>query len=499
MKLKPALFVFFLVTLVVVVACAQEPAETSRTWPDPAPPEVTDVPADVAEPAAEAFDELKFHAAPKPRVESAVNAEWRRFLGPNDDGTTPETHLLAKFPETGPAVVWEMSKGTGYTSPVIAEGRLLYITRLEDKETVMALDPENGKRFWQQDYPIEYSDRYGYNNGPRASPVIDSGKVYTLGVTSVMSCFDLNTGTVLWRRDLRKEFNIESYFFGHGTCPLVYDGKLIINLGGSGNLSVAAFDQHTGRLLWGTKHAWRASYASPIIKSLRGADRLLVFAGGESRPPHGGLLCIDPQNGDLFDDFAWRSDMYASVNGSTPVVAGENLVYISDCYSEGGVMLELDENLKWKERWKAPDFGFHWNTPQLKDGYLYGFRGRNEPDAWLACYSVETGKEQWRDDLQWTIDMAGRDYTMSFFRGSLLRADGRYYCLGELGSLAIVAMNPAGAEVTSRAQLFTAKSTWSLPVVCNGLLYIAQHEAAFDTGAEPRLICYDLRAGAESK
>lgn len=455
---------------------------------------VHEVAADIAEPVANGFEGLTFHAAPKSRSESAVNADWHRFLGPNDDGTTPETELLAKFPDTGPAVVWEMEKGTGYTSPVIASGRLLYFTRFGDSETLMALEPETGKKFWQQDYAVDYRDRYGFNDGPRASPVIDGGKVYTLGVASVLSCFDLKTGTLLWRRDLHREFAIEPYFFGHGACPIVYGGKVIVSLGGADGLCVAAFDQHDGKLVWGTKHEWRASYASPIVKELRGADRLLVYAGGDSRPPTGGLLCIDPVTGELLDEFPWRSDKYESVNGSTPRMAGANRVYISDAYSEGGVMLELGEDLKWKELWKAPDFGLHWNTPQFKDGYLYGFRGRNEPDAWLACYSAESGKENWREDLQWNIDADGQDYRMSFFRGSLLQADGRFYALGELGSFAVLAMNPAGVQVTSRAQLFTARSTWSLPVVSHGLLYIAQHEDAYDSGKAARVICYDLRA-----
>ncbi len=469
--------------------------DSASVYTDPAPPEVHEVAADAAMPGPQPFAELTFHAAPKPRAGAAVNADWHRFLGPHDDGTTPETHLLAKFEGDGPAVVWEMEKGIGYTSPVIVGDHLVYFTRLGDRETIMALHPETGQRYWQHDYPVDYRDRYGFNSGPRASAVIDSGKVYTLGVTSILTCLDLNTGTLLWQRDLDTEFDIEPYFFGHGACPIVYGGNVIVNLGGSDQLCVAAFDQHNGGLVWGTRHEWRSSYASPIVKSLRGEDRLLVFAGGDSKPPVGGLLCIDPTSGKLLDAFPWRSSKYESVNGSTPLVVGENRVYISDVYSEGGVMLELGEDLKWKSVWTAPEFGLHWNTPQLKDGYLYGFRGRNEPDAWLACYNADSGKEQWREDLQWSIDADGREYRMSFFRGSVLQADGRFYTLGELGSFAVLALNPAGAEVTSRAQLFTARSTWSLPVVCKGLLYLAQHEDAYDTQKPPRVICYDLRAG----
>ena len=157
-------------------------------------------------------------------------------------------------------------------------------------------------------------------------------------------------------------------------------------------------------------------------------------------------------------------------------------------------MVQLDENLKWRELWKAPEFGMHWTTPQVSEGFLYGYRGRNEPDAWLACYEVATGKEKWQEDLEWKIDMDGRDYNMKMLRGSLLQADGRFYSLGELGSFGIVGLSPDGAELKQVVQLFNARSTWSLPVVSQGLLYISQHEPDQKSGAGRRLICYDLRA-----
>lgn len=466
----------------------------AQEFTDPGPPVVHHVAEDAASPEAVAFDRLTFHSAPKPLSKEAVTADWPRFLGPNDDATSPETHLMDHIPESGLKPVWEISSGAGYTSAIIAEGRLVSFDRFDDRETIDCLDPATGKRFWTYGYPVHYSDRYGFKNGPRASAVINSGKVYTLGVTSTLSCLDLPSGTLLWQRDLRSEFEVASYFFGHGSCPLVYGGKVIVNLGGADGLCVAAFDQNTGKLVWGTKHEWHSSYASPVVKTLQGKPRLLVFAGGESKPSTGGLLCIDPGTGKLFDSFFWRADKYESVNASTPVLAGENEVFISECYVNGGVLLRLTPELKWKEIWRAPEFGMHWMTPLVFGGNLYGFRGRNEPDAWLASYHVVTGKENWRKDFQWPIHLSeGRDYQMKFFRGSLLRADGKIFCLGELGSFAILDLSPEGAEISSQTQLFTARSSWSLPVIHRGLLYISQHERGFFDQSEPRIICYDLR------
>ena len=157
--------------------------------------------------------------------------------------------------------------------------------------------------------------------------------------------------------------------------------------------SVLAFDQNTGKIIWGTKHEWNASYSSPIIATLQGKPRLLVLQGGESDPAFGGLLCIDPNDGTLHDAFAWRPDKYESVNGAAPVAVGGDRIFITTSYQLGATMLQLNEDLKWEQLWEAPMFGIHWMTPIAVDGTLYGFRGRNEPDAWLAAYDVETGKE----------------------------------------------------------------------------------------------------------
>lgn len=466
---------------------------------DPAPPAVNEAPA-AEDAVAEPFDRLTEISPPVPRHPEAINADWPRFLGPTDNCHSPETHLLSSFPEGGPAKVWELQKGTGYTSPVIVDSRLIFFDRIDDEETIDCLDPETGRRYWSYAYPVEYSDRYGFQNGPRASAIIDSGKVYTLGVTSTLTCLDLATGALLWQRDLMSEFDRASFFFGHGTCPLIHDGKLIVPLGTNGEdkgLSVIAFDQNTGKTVWVTEHEWNASYASPIIAGLQGEPRLLVFQGGESDPAFGGLLAINPNTGELLDAFPWRPDKYESVNSSTPVAVGNDQVFLTASYQHGGVLLKLNESLKWETVWEAPEFGMHWMTPLLLEGHLYGFRGRNEPDAWLASYDVATGEENWREDEQWSIPLeSGREYRMKYLRGSLLHADGKSYALGELGSLGILNLSPDGVETLDRAQLFLARSTWSLPVLHRGLLYVSQHEADVD-GNGPRLICYDLRAEAE--
>ena len=166
-------------------------------------------------------------------------------------------------------------------------------------------------------------------------------------------------------------------------------------------------------------------------------------------------------------------------------------------------MLEFDQELKSSVAWKAEEFGMHWNTPVYQQGFLYAFPGRNEPDASMQCVDAKSGVRKWREELTWQFQAPGprgRVYNLSggYFRGSLLHIDGSFLCLGELGTLAMMELTPKAADELQRVQLFYARETWTLPVVCRGLLYVAQHGRDIIGNEPPRLICYDLReAGKE--
>ncbi len=445
-------------------------------------------------PIAQNYAGLTFHSPPKPLAPGAVTADWPHFLGPRLNATTAETKLLGQWPSSGPAKVWEMETGEGYACPVFSAGKLVHFHRVDGQETVDCLDPETGRRFWRFAYPVEYQDRYGFNPGPRSSAGIDGERIYIVGVTAVMHCLDLNTGRVIWRRDLMADYKIPQYFFGYGPTPVVWEDRLIVNVGGkaregSTGTCVAAFDKITGKTLWEVEDPWGASYASPIVTKLRGRDVALVIAAGESRPSVGGLITLDPKTGQVFDRFPWRAKVYESVIAGTPIALNERHVYISECYEKGGALLEFDEHLKSRVVWTQRGFGLHWMMPLQIDGHLYGFAGRNPPDTEFKCLQIETGKIIWSDDTR--FDENGR--TQSFFRASLLQADGRFFCLGEDGLLGEFQLTPKGATLRQRVRLFQATSAWTLPALYRGLLYVAQNTRDVRSDKAPRIICYDFR------
>lgn len=433
---------------------------------------------------------------PKPLPEGAVTEDWPSFLGPAHNATSGETRLLHHWASDGPKLVWEMKKGTGYSSPAVVGERLVFMHRLGNEEIVECLHAETGARYWGYRYPTKFEDRYGYNNGPRASPVIDSGLVFTHGAEGKLHCLRLDSGQVVWKRDLAADYKLQRDFFGAATTPLVEGDRLIVNVGAPGGPTVVALDKKTGKTVWGAGKEWGQSYASPVPATVHGKRRVFVFAGGESDPPSGGLMVLDPADGAIDFTYPWRSRSYESVNAASPVVAGDQ-VFISASYRTGGVMLNLLPNGKFAEAWKSSEIGTHFNTAVEKDGYLYAFDGRNEGDASLVCVERKTGKLMWRVAPEWdetfVVDGTPRTQRLGTFRGTLLAVDGGFLCLGELGHLLWLDLSPKGYKELARSWLFAARETWSLPVLSHGLLYVVQHSRDTIHHTGPRLLCYDLR------
>ena len=489
--------------LLLVLVAASAAGEQRKTFTDPAPPKVNDLPP--VDPAvAKSNPDVTFHAAPKPLPAGAVTHDWPSFLGPTHDLHSTETKLVQTLAAGGPPRVWEMKKGSGYAAPAVLGERLVLFHRVGDEERVECLNALSGQRFWAFAYPTAYQDRYGYSDGPRASPVItpDGQFVVTYGAEGTLHCLELASGRVKWTRKIAPDFAILQDFFGVGSTPLVEGDKLIVNVGKPGGPCVAAFEVKTGRMVWGAGDAWGPSYASPIPATVLGRRRVFVFAGGESDPPTGGLLCIDPADGSVDFTFPWRGRRRESVNASSPLIFEGNRVLVSEAYGAGGAVLELtedpDKRLACKPLWTSESFGTHFMTAVYKDGHLYGVDGHGPNDAFLVCVDAATGKEIWRTQPEWAEVVQSRTgprkMRMGTYRAWIMPVDGRFLLTGEFGHLLFADLSPKGCTVSSRSQLFLASETWTPPVLSHGLLYICQNTASTIDGSPARLLCYDFRA-----
>jgi outer membrane protein assembly factor BamB len=480
--------------LVSAVASLMGQGKTQETR-DPAPPVVRELPP-IAAPEAKATDGLTFHRAPAPLAADAVSEEWPAFLGPRRDGHTRETRLAKSWPAEGPPLVWELRTGRGFSSPVVAEGRLVFAHRQGNGIHVDCLEPETGRRFWRHSIPCEYEDRYISNAGPRSTPAIADGFVYVHAVEGELLCLELATGRVRWQRDTHREFALPLDFFGVVSSPLVAGELLIQNLGTPGPC-VAAFDRRTGKLVWGAGPKWGPSCASPVLGRIAGEERLFVLAGGESRPPTGGLVVLDPASGRVEHEYPFRSKLIESVTGSSPVLAG-NRVFLSASYGTGSACLEATESGGFRELWTDRHIGLQFSSAVFEGGVLYLVDGVADRSGALVALDPSSGKELSRTELVWEEKVAqdGKESEHSFTvgEGSLLHADGKLLCLGDNGHLLWLDASPSGAKVLARAWLFGANESWTPPVVVRGLLYVRQTKEERFGDDPPRLLCYDLRA-----
>ena len=494
-RAAPVFLVWSGLLSVIFAAAPQE--KQNNAYPDPAPPAVQELASRAASIARE-VPEVTLHRRARPLDPAALAEDWPGFMGPRRDLHSRETLLDLEFGSEGPPLVWEMERGGGYASPAVQGERLVFTHRVGDEAVIECLEAQTGRRFWQYRYPCTYGGRYIKNGGPRATPQIAGDRVYVHGVEGRLIAFELSTGRILWQRNTTEEFGLQDDFFGVVASPLVVGDLLIQNVGVPGGDSVLAFDRHTGRVVWGAGEEWGASCASPVLATLNGRQKLLVFAGGDSRPPTGGLFVIDLGRRAVDASFALRSRTYESVNGATPIVHGSR-IFLTAAYGVGSVGLEFTADDTLREVWKNRHLGFQFSTPILQDESLIGIDGVSGRAGALVRFDPDSGQEVANVPLDWEEVLPGegepRRRGFSVGEGSLLFADGKLLVLGDMGHLLVLQLTEDGAEILARTTLFLAPESWTPLVLSHGLLFVCQNNRARFGTSPPRLLCYDLRAG----
>jgi outer membrane protein assembly factor BamB len=336
---------------------------------------------------------------------------------------------------------------------------------------------------------------YGYNNGPRCSPVVDGPRVYALGVDGMLVCVRAEDGQPVWKVDTNLEFGVVQNFFGVGSTPVIEGDLLIVMVGGSpadeqdvpvgrvtGNgTGIVAFDKYTGEVKYKITDEL-ASYASLKLATI--ANRRWGFAFCR-----GGLVGFEPASGQVDFHYPWRAEILESVNASMPVVVGDE-VFISETYGPGSSLLKVSpgkHEVVWSDdedsREKAMQT--HWMTPVEVDGYLYGSSGRHSYNAELRCIDWKTG------EVKWSVP--------ELTRASLLLVDGHFICLGEYGQVTLFKVNPEKFELVTQIDLSAPPGgkldagsdqrrlldypCWAAPIVSHGLLYLR---------GDTKLMCLEL-------
>jgi outer membrane protein assembly factor BamB len=392
--------------------------------------------------------------------------DWPQFLGPARNGVYSGPPLAASWPAAGPRQVWQRPVGQGFAGPVVAGDRLILFHRVGNEERVEALEARTGKTQWSHAYATSYRDDFGFDEGPRAVPVVADGRVYTFGAEGRLTALDLATGRQLWTDDTRR-YGVAKGFFGAAGSPLVEDGRVIANIGGTRagkNAGIVAFKADTGEVLWtATNH--EASYSSPVAATFDGR-RVAVFLTRQ------GLVGLDPATGAVRFERTWRSRSASSVNAASPLIVG-NLIFVSATYETGAGVFRL-QGSELAQVWASDEaLSNHYATSVYRDGYLYGFHGRQEFTPSLRAIDMKTGA------VKWTVD--------GFHAGTVTLAGDRLLIVRETGELVIAPATPDGFRPIAQARILPP-TIRSYPALADGFLYVRNNDTRKDT-----LVCLDLR------
>jgi outer membrane protein assembly factor BamB len=387
-------------------------------------------------------------------------ADWPQWRGPARTMLQTETGLLKAWPKDGPRLLWTTEKlGGGYSTPSVAKGKIYGMSYRGADEVIWALEEATGKEIWV--HKVGPQGKAGYNEGPRSTPTVDGDRVYGLGVGGELACVNAGTGTPIWSKNFKKEFDGKVGGWGYSESVLI-DGDVLICTPGSKKATIAALNKTTGAVLWTgvSPEQDGAEYASAIVAESAGQKMYIQFVKK-------GVVAFDAQAG----KFLWRYDRPANgtANCSTPLFH-DNMVFAASAYGNGGGMARVTKS---GDGWKAEQV---YDTKKMKnhhggmillDGYIYG-----SDDGLLACMDFKTG------DVKWS-ERTGK--------GSVAFADGRLYYRQEDGKMYLVEATPTKYIEHGRFEPShrSKHKAWPHPVIANGRLYLRDQDV---------LLCYDVRA-----
>ncbi len=366
-------------------------------------------------------------------------------MGPSRDGV----YTGGLVSEAAPELVWKIDVGQGFSAPVVKGGRLILSHRLDNRERVDAVDAGTGELLWSYDYATAYRDDFGFDEGPRATPTVAGGRVFTFGAQGVLHALDFETGEKIWSVDTRARFGVRKGWFGAASSSLVVEDKLLHNVGSRDGAGIVAFDTATGKVLWQATDD-EVSYSSP---TRAGSDGVFFTRSG--------LVLLELDSGVVRYEKRWRSRSNASVNGATPLVI-DDIIFISASYGTGATVLRMsDEGLE--ELWSSDDaLSNHYATAVHRDGVLYGFHGRQEYGQAFRAIDLKSGK------VHWSVDR--------FMAGTVTLSGDRLVIVRESGELVIAEASPEAFRVLGRAELLPGVIR-AYPALANGHLYVRNERA----------------------
>jgi outer membrane protein assembly factor BamB len=308
--------------------------------------------------------------------------DWPQWRGPNRDGL-----LSVELPKAWPArlrQIWNVPVGEGHSSPVVAGKAVFQFTRLRDQETVGAFDIDSGKQIWKQSYAAPYemnAAATSHGKGPKSTPVVAGGRVYTLGISGILTAWEAASGKKMWAATAQG-----SPDFGHASSPVVDGETLIAASGPQSGGSLSAYDSSTGKVKW---HG--PAYASPIVVTAGGVKQ--VITNSQSH-----VVGVSFSDGKTL----WKLPLKTNYdqNSVTPVVSGDVVIFSG----LGNPVTAVRPGATPQKAWENKEVGMYMNSPVLASGVLWGLSHRNKGQ--FFGLDPKTGKTIWTSEGRQTENAA---------------------------------------------------------------------------------------------
>ena len=420
-------------------------------------------------------------------LSSALRADdWPQWLGPQRDGVWRETGIVEKFPAGGPKVLWRMKIGGGYTGPAIANGKIYLMDRevaansprpgnafargiIPGSERVLCLDAASGKQLWEHRYECTYT--MSYSTGPRCTPLVSGGKLWTVGAEGNLFCLDAENGKVLWSHDFKADFGAKTPQWGFAGHPLLDGQRLICLVGGPDSVTVA-FDKDSGKEIWRALNAREPGYCPPTMIEHAGTKQLILW-----HPQ--AVNSLDPTTGKVFWSYPW--EVRSGLTVATPRLA-DDLLLLSSFYTSSKCF-KLDATkptatLQWEGKsfseMKTDTLHSLISTPFIENGHIYGVCSYGQ----LRCLKLDTGERLWE-----TFAATTGDKPVRWANAFIIKHADRFFLANEQGDLIIAKLSPQGYEEISRANLLKPTTTdprrtvvWSHPAFANQCVFMRNDE-----------------------
>lgn len=411
-------------------------------------------------------------------LQVACGDDWPQWLGPNRDSIWHETGIVRSFAAGGPRLRWRRQISSGYSGPAVAEGKVFVTDRVakghdptaEQKdhyarrrgpgtERVLCLDESDGAILWKHEYDCPYS--IAYPAGPRATPTVHQGKVYTLGAQGDLFCLAAESGKVLWSCDFKKAFGLKVPTWGVSAAPLIDGDRLICIVGGDGTTAVA-FNKDTGKEIWRALSSKSPGYSAPIIYTVGGRRQLIIWHGEA-------INSLDPETGKVYWSIPIES--WSGMAIATPRLWDNKLFIMSFRHRCAIIALDVSRpaaTVVWSEGQDRGVAGTI-NTPFVEDGYIYA----SGHDGLYRCVELETGRRIWETYAPTTTVRKNR-----WANAFTIKNGDRFFLANDEGDLIIATLTPAGYGEIGRCRILECTGrvegrdlVWSHPAFANKSIY----------------------------